>query len=208
MMSLQAPDGQEIVASAVRCGGVAAMVFRGEDEKHILSTFTFNGLDVVDLCSLGKETAPEAAAALGRDGTLVLFRDVLRDRQPGTVKYQSVKGTAYRLLSARGYLFLLTSEALYVIAGLVDRFLTAAEDTVTPVLVIPMEAVDAGLGGDRWLWIVVPDGVLRLDIELLDHLSPTGVERRELKDELPMIITPEWREQQVEQSSRALALAV
>jgi hypothetical protein len=208
MISLQASDGQEIMASAARRGGVAAMEFGGEDQKHVLSTFTFNGLDVVDLCSLGRQTAPAAAAALGSDGTLILFRDVLRDRQPGTVRYQSVNGTAYRLLSARGYLFLLTSEALYVIAKLVDRFLNAAEDTVTPVLVIPMEAVDAGLAGDRWLWIVMPDGVLRLDIELLDHISPAGLERGELTDQVPTIITPEWRQHQVEQTSRAFALAV
>src|SRR5262249_10135577 len=123
LISLQTSGGQEIVASAVRRGGVAAMVFRGEDPKHTVSTFTFNGLGVVDLCPLGRDAAPEGAAALGRDGTLILFRDVLHDRHPGTLKYESIKGTAYRLLSARGYLFVLTSEALYVIAGLVDRFL-------------------------------------------------------------------------------------
>jgi hypothetical protein len=208
LISLRASGGEEIVASAARQGGVAAMEFRGEDQKHTLSTFTFNGLDVVDLCPLGRQAAPEGAAALGRDGTLILFRDVLRDRHPGTVKYESIKGTAYRLLSARGYLFLLTSEALYVIAGLIDRFLDVdAQNVPTPVLAIPMEAIDAGLGSDEWLWIVMPDGVLRFDIGLLEQITPNQMEHGELREQVPMILTPDWREKRVEHSSRLVPSA-
>jgi hypothetical protein len=209
LISLQASGGQEVVACAARRGGVAAMEFKGEDEKHTLSTVTFEGLDVVDLCPLGTAVAPEGAVALGRDGTLILFRDVLHDRHPGTVKYESVKGTAYRLLSVHGYLFLLTSEGLYVIANLIDRFLNGmAHNPVTPVLAVPIEAIDVGLGSDQWVWIVMPDGVLRFDVELLDQITPDDLARGELREQIPTALTPDWREQRVEQSSRPVLAEV
>jgi len=208
LISLQASSGQEIVACATRRGGVAAMEFRGEDQKHTLSTITFDGLDVVDLCPLGLQAAPEAAAALGRDGTLVLFRDVLSDRGPLAVKFQSIKGTAYRLLSARGHLFLLTSEALYVISDLVDRFVNAdAPSLVTPVLAVPMEAVDAGLGSEQWLWIVMPDGVLRFDIELVNQIKLNDLKRGERREQSLTVFSPEWHRQRIEQSSQAALVA-
>ena len=209
LISLQASGGREIVACAARRGGVAAMEFKGEDQRHTLSTFTFSGLDVVDICPLGTQAAPEGAAALGRDGTLILFRDVLHDRHPGTVKYESLKGTAYRLLSTRGYLFVLTSEGLYVIANLIDRFLNGvAHNPVTPVLTVPMEAIDAGLGNDQWVWIVMPDGVLRFDVELLAQITPDDLAGGELREQIPTALTPDWRERRVEHSSRPVVAAV
>jgi hypothetical protein len=208
LISVRGVGGQEIVASAARQGGVAAMEFRGEDQKHTLSTFSFDGLDVVDLCPLGTE-AGAGAAAVGKDGTLILFRDVLRDSRPRTVKYESVKGVAYRLLSAHGYLFLLTSEGLYVIAGLVDHFMQGASDNpVTPVLAVPMEAVDLGLGSDQWVWIVMPEGVLRFDVRKLEQITPDDLARGELREQIPTALTPDWRERRVEQRSKLVATAV
>jgi hypothetical protein len=207
LISLQASGGQEIVACAARKGGVAVMELKGEDQKHSLSTRTFDGLDLVDLCPLAK-AAPEAAAALGRDGTLILFRNILQDQRPGTVRYETIRGKAYRILSARGYLFVLTSEGLYVIAGLVDRFLQDAVDSqVTPVLSVPMEAVDAGLGSDQWVWIVMPDGVLRFDVEQFDRIAPENLALGELRRVIPAEINPAWRERRVEQISKSVLVA-
>jgi hypothetical protein len=161
----------------------------------------------VDICPLAAST-PEGAAAVGRDGTLILFRDVLRDRNPSTVRYDSVQGTAYRLLCARGNLFLLTSKGLYVITGLVDHFLDGSRNKpVTPVLVIPMEAVDANLGSNEWLWIVTSEGVLRFDVELLESIKPKDLTQGEIREQSPTRLTPIWHEQRVEQESRAVAPA-
>ncbi len=209
LISLQAASGQEIVACATRRGGVAAMEFKGKDQQHTFRALMFNGLDVVDLCSLGMAGALEGAAAVGRDGTIILFRDVLRDGQPKTIKYESIKGTVYRILSVRGYLFLLTSEGMYVIAGLIERFLRgAADNSVTPVLTLPMEAVDANLGSEHWVWIVMPDGVLRLDVELLAQITPTNLSQGEFRNLSPTAITPDWHRQKVEQHSRPVLTGV
>jgi hypothetical protein len=204
-ISLQAAGGQEIVACAARRGGVAAMEFKGKDQLHMLRMATYSGLDVIDLCPLGMDSAPEAAAAVGRDGTIILFRDVLRDSRPETIKYESIKGVAYRILSARGYLFLLTSEGMYVIAGLIERFLRgAADNSITPVLALPMEAVDANLGSEHWLWIVMPDGVFRLDVDLLARITPTNLGQAEFRNLSPTPMTPDWHRQNVEQHSRSM----
>ena len=202
VISLRAGNGEEIVACAMRRGGVAAMTFKGMDHQHTVSTLTFDGLDVIDLCPLHVDKFPEAAAAVGRDGTIILFKDVLHDRHPGTIKYDSISGTAYRILIARGYLFLLTSEGLYVIAGLIDLFLNhTAENPVTPVLAVPMEAVDANLGSQQWLWIVMNEGALRFDVELLDHITPANLEHGELREMRATVIAPSWRSKQQEQKS-------
>ncbi len=174
VIDVQAASGQEIIACANRLGGVAAMEFQGGDQQHQLNSLIFEGLDVVDLCPLKIPTMPAAVAAVGKDGTLILFQDVLTDRNPITIKYESIQGTAYHILSARGYIFLLTSEGLYVIAELIELFQKgSATNAMTPVLALPMEAVDANLGGNECVLIVTPDEVLRLDTRLLD-LSKTG----------------------------------
>jgi hypothetical protein len=214
VISLRAAGGEEVLACAARRGGVAAMEYRPEERNHTLGTLTFGGLDVVDICPLVPGVASTAAAALGKDGTLILFHDVLHERKPSTVRYASVKGVAYRVLSAGGNLFLLTSEGLYVITALVDRFLNRAQVApVTPVLVIPMEAVDANVVGDRWLLIVLPDGVLRFDVGLLEQYKPTAIhagERHDLvigevRDEEPTPVEPAWEVSTVQHRSKVLA---
>jgi len=196
LISLPTPEGGEVLACAARTGGIAAMEFKGEDQPQRLKTATFQGLDVVDLCPLLPGEKSTAIAALQRDGTVILFQDVLNDRQPVTIKYEAIKGTAYRVLSARGYLFLLTSEGLYVLFDLVNRFLSGARDAFrTRGRSFPLEAVDANLVGDQWILIVMPDGVLRLDISLLQP-DPLQVRAPDSFTELASeMLRPSWREQ-------------
>ena len=40
-------------------------------------------------------------AAAAKDGSLVLFNDILTERNPQTVKFKGVQGTVYRLLMPR-----------------------------------------------------------------------------------------------------------
>jgi hypothetical protein len=204
VISLPASDGREVVVCATRKGGLASMEFTGETQQNTLNTLTFSGVDVVDVCALNVTAAPMGVAALGKDGTVVLSRDVLRDDCPRTVKYEPVRGTAYRILSARGYIFLLTSEGLYVSSGFIDRFLSGgALTSVTPGLALAMEAVDANLGSDQWLWIVMPDGVLRFDVELLDRITASTQGNGGPKGDGSISAAPVWHPQEVRQISPA-----
>lgn len=179
------PDGsgRETVACAARMGGVAAMYFAGDSGNDGLSILTLKDLDVVDVCPVSPGNP--ALAALATDGTVILFNDAVRDRTPFTVRYEGLKGVAYRLLSCRGYLFLLTSQALYVIADLVKLSLSGFKgDVTTPMLAVPMQGIDANLCDDDWLIVVTPDGALRFDVQLLDDYATSAQPRVPLANSL------------------------
>ncbi len=197
LVVLHAANGDEVIACAARRSGVAAMEFKGAGEGHTLHVFGSEGLDVVDVCPLAGDS-PGGVVAIGKDGTILLFRNVLTDRNPIAVRYPSLQGTPYRLLSTRGYLFLLTSAGLYVIADLINRSLNGnGQDKATPVLFVPMEAVDAYLGGNQWVLIVMPDGVLRFDVELLQRNKPADLAQGELKELHPALMNHPWRRQEL-----------
>ena len=103
-----------------------------------------------------------------------MFRDVLHHHRPATLRFDGVKGTAYRVFAARGDLFLLTSAGMYVFYTLASRFLAGERVVGTPTSVreFSAEAVDAGIVFDRYLLIVIPDEVLRFDLDLFTQLVP------------------------------------
>jgi hypothetical protein len=82
---------------------------------------------------------------------------------------------------------------LFVIGGLIDHFLHGSPgDPVTPALPVPMEAVDFNLVGDEWVLIVMPDGVLRLDIALLEQRNRNHVPHNNQQAMNPIEIRPNW----------------
>ena len=170
--------GNEVLVCAMRSGGLSTTQFQGHQDQHVFTTMAFDEVeDLVDVCPIGPSSDSRAVAAVARNGALLLFRDVLNDRPPVNVKFETIKGTAYRVLSCRGHLFVLTSKGLYVLAHLADRFLAGqGEGTVTAaILVMPMEAVDANLCWDRWLLAVLPDVVRRYDVAQIHSPDPQSV---------------------------------
>ncbi len=169
--------GREIVACAARLGG-----FIGTDLSGIstISSVSQKGVDIVDVCSLGENVRTPSAAAVSRDCGILLSKDVLTTNPPTVVKLPGVEGIAYRLLCANGHLMLLTSKALYTIGGVVDRFLSPRGMRNTPISVrrLPLEAVDANIAKNRWLLIVLTDGVMQIELSQLMHMrSATAVSR-------------------------------
>ena len=98
--SQQAPDGQHLLACALRRPGVGIMDFADGEGNKTLHTKTFEGLDVVDICTVDPQHRTASAVALGRDGTLIFFDDVRDAINPPTIKFKSVEGTAYRVRAA------------------------------------------------------------------------------------------------------------
>lgn len=200
VISLQSGDGQEVLACAARLGGIGSMELHLEQTSHTLRIISAKGLDVVDLCALSTEVGSLAVAAAGRDGTLILIRDVWRDRKPIALKFvDTIEGTVYRLMNAGGDLFLLTSKRLYVLVGLAKRFLAGEpiSGISTPVLPIPMEAVDANLCEPRWLLIVQANEVLKFDVGLIRQSAPAGLL-------VPQSIRPDWQESDIEQTMKSM----
>jgi hypothetical protein len=205
--SLLDGSGKEWLVCAGRSGGVGVTEFWGEQEgKHDLKTITFDRLDVVDICAIPSREKPTAAAALGRDGTLILFQDVLRESTPASLKLETIQGTAYSLFVYSGSLFVLTSKGIYVLFSLAERFLTGETlgTCITHILKLPMEAVDAQRCGDRWLLIVMPNGVHRVDLNLLLRSTPENISYGEFRDLQPQLLAPDWRAAGIQQSRQLL----
>jgi hypothetical protein len=215
-------DGKEILVCAMRNGGVGATEFQTPAQKHAMNSITFDGLDVVDVCGIGPAGTSLATCAVGKDGTFLLFRDILNDKKPVTLKYDNIQGTAYRLLRWHGHLCLLTSKGLHFLAKLAERFLAgdAMGETKTPLLFVPLTAVDANLCFERWLLVVMPDEVRRYDIGLILENVPDGPisdNSHELnwprktplwEVQAPHYMTPFWKERDIDQHSEAALSSV
>lgn len=205
---LRSHSGMEAIACAARTAGVAAGEFTGSQTTQKMRTAAFKGLDVIDVCPLGSEGDSLAMAALGRDGSLILFRNVLADEKPLTMKFKRVQGTAYRLLSHCGELYVLTSRGIYVLGKLAARFLADElhDGVVTQILTMPMDAVDANLAG-RWLLVVMPDEVRRFDADWIHGNVPADAESQEAEDYQSTVIRPDLLWTDINTASKPLRVA-
>ena len=165
--SLAAVDGRQIVALAARRGGMA-MGYYNPGEVLDLTTLELPGADFIDICLAGDYRYPSAVYSLTRDGHILAFNDVMADHKPGTVRYESITGVAYRILSAGDFVFVLTDDTLHVIHKLVDYLSGAFRvNRRTSNTSFGVEAIDMNLVGQRWLLVLLADRVLRLDLHAL-----------------------------------------
>ncbi|HLN32164.1 MAG TPA: hypothetical protein VK395_30825 [Gemmataceae bacterium] len=209
VINISSPGG-ELLVCATRINGVAAMPFPSEGAGFV-SSLTYPGLDVVDVCSLGQNLQAPAIAAVSSDCTLILSRDAFHDPKPTTIKYDEIKGTAYRVFNYDGNLILLTSRAIYVLAALGRRFL--ANEPIgsrpTPVKAVLLETVDANLVDNRWLLVVMADGVSLLNLEGLVGSVPSAQHADVPQDVSPVESWPDWQPHRtgLESVSREMAHA-
>jgi hypothetical protein len=206
-IGLRSQTGSEILACACRRGGIAAGEFLGAQQKLPMTTATFKGLDVVDICPLDPGADSLTAVALGRDGTLILSRDVLRDKKPLTMKFSSIKGVAYRVLSCRGDIYLLTSKGMYVLGKLAGRFLAGelVRGIITPVLPLPIEAIDVSLAAKRWLLVVISNEVRKFDADLIHQSVPEQQGQGEFQEFQETMLSPDWEQFDIEETTKQIA---
>jgi len=206
--------GQDLLLCAARKSGLGLLAVQWGDSTCQMRHATFPELDVVDVCFVGGSSAAPVVAGVGRDGVLILAPDLLHDVAPLLLKFAAVQGRAYRLLSAGGHLFLLTSSALYVLLNLGTRLLQGLPSGkfTTPIFAMPLEAVDASLIGDRWLLIVLPDEVLRLDLKQMFANAPGYRSEGEssapplpLLEETATTVEERWEFENIQTGTRDLA---
>jgi hypothetical protein len=190
--------GAQVIACAARSGGIVAGQFAAGQQTMGLKVATQPAFDVVDICPLEPGTSSRAVAALGRDGRMFFFHDVLDDKKPTVMKFQSVQGIAYRILASHGDIHLLTSKGLFVLGELASRFLRKelTGEVNTPVRMSLLEVIDANLVDNRWLVVVVPGMVAKYNLEkihrqLLDHLDDAEIQEDHTADGMAQW---EWRD--------------
>ena len=207
VLARQGRDGKDLLVCATRHGGIGLAEFSGGEDAFTMRTATFAGFDAVDVCFVGDEPESPAIAAVDLDCSIILSRDMRRDEHPVTIKFANVQGRAYRLLAARGHLFLLTSWALYGLMNLGTRLLQGlpAGDFTTPIFTMPMEAVDASVIGERWLLVVMTDEVRQFDLSLIHEWEGEGVQNREFFEATAEPISRPWKFGDSKPGSRKLA---
>jgi hypothetical protein len=201
LLALPGPAGTDLIVCAGRRGGLGFTEFREGMRGHTLISVKLENLDLVDLCSMGGLTV----AATAKDGSLVLFRDILTDRNPQTVKFKGVEGTVYRLLYVRGDLFLLTSKGLYGLFGLAEQFLNdkGRRQFNSETLRIPIEASDANIVRGKWLLAVGVDFVFRFDLEKMPKSPQEGELTGQWEEPEDIGVQPLWEESSFEQRAGA-----
>ena len=118
----------------------------------------------------------------------MLFHDILRDTAPRNLKFRGIEGVAYRLISARGHIFVLTSKGFYVLANLAKRFLDGeiGEKSVTQIMAMKMCAVDANVFKNEFVYIVNDESsVFRIDLSQIERVMPKE-EQKEEKAQIPV----------------------
>jgi hypothetical protein len=208
VIGLRSHSGTEAMVCAARTAGIAAGEFSGPKTPHKMRTAVFEGLDVIDVCPLDSDGDSLAVAALSRDGSVILFRDILASEKPLTMKFKRVQGAAYRVLSHRGELYVLTSRGVYALGKLAARFLADElhDGVVTQVLMMPMDAVDANLA-EHWLLVVMPDEVRRFDADWVHDNVPADAESQESQDYRSAVIRQDWRWTDIDTAARPLRVA-
>jgi hypothetical protein len=164
-LSLQTPDRNPLVFAARR-GGVVSF------ENNVFRSISAKDMDIVDLCPLGRVDEPFGFAAVAIDGAIWLHDvDAHADglSKPVVLRFEEIRGTAYRVFSCLGSIIVLTSTGLYHLNGLADRF-ENGRLTNNSVLrmrsITGLEAFDANLW-NRQLLVALADGAVAIDLEQL-----------------------------------------
>jgi hypothetical protein len=160
--------GKEVLVGAARSDGMVALPFSRDGTAEV-SSFTYPHLDITDVCPLGQDLPEPAIAAISRDRTIILSRDAVHDVEPTTIKFDEIRGTAYRILHHEGNLLIHTSKGIYVLVGLSQRFLDgeAIGSKRTTAKKLLLDAVDINIVDNSSLLVVVPDGIVTIDLALL-----------------------------------------
>jgi hypothetical protein len=182
-------EGKEVLACAGRTDGLLRIQFENEDQQSLITRLTAPGIDFVDVCSLGSGRSPFAIAALCRDQSVILVRDLLTDDQPQTLRLNGIRGTPYSIRCALGHLFVLTSTHVTVFPNLVRWY--QGGERIDPPLNYRQRSVEADdmfVARDIELLVLTDGGV---DIDDIPKLVGLAVPSNEAR---PQSTIPDWIE--------------
>jgi hypothetical protein len=183
-LCLRSQSGTDVLVGAARKSGMVAGVFSAGQDANAMKIARFDGVDVIDICPLSPTSDSLAVALLGRDGSIILCRDVLHDGTIKTFKFQSIQGVGYRILSRLGDIYVLTSRGLYVLGRLGSRFINGerTEGVKTQVMPLPMAAIDMNLLWGRWLLVLLANELRKFDVDLIHDFVPQHVGEGEIQE--------------------------
>jgi hypothetical protein len=110
-----------IIASAGRQNGLIRLKLPNEGPADV-GIFTFNEIDVVDVCPFPRPGAPLAVVALGINGELIVCDDLVNG-VPVAVRIPHIRGRSYSLRRVGPHLVILTKKSVHIF----ENFLSAGQ---------------------------------------------------------------------------------
>lgn len=160
----------ELFINACRRGGLLYAMTSSGGISRLPEPIKFQGatLDFVGVVSIGWDDSPLAWVAISKGNCLHFMRDPLNTKEIDTVSFPYIPGRPYKLIRYGDHLLLLTSRGLCVIRDIVAQYI-AGENIggMRTIHFLEVDAVDMNIAVGKWLLVVVPDGVARLDLPLL-----------------------------------------
>lgn len=171
-------DGKTIILCSARHAGLAIvpLLDHCEVNDHV-RLIGHEGWDVIDACSLSSDSF--AAAALGKNGTIRLFNNVVEDRNSTPLGFSQIRGVPYRIASCNGHLIVMTSEMVCILDQFSTKYLNGDAVGIEPAIaqIIPVKAIDLTIIQNHILLVVSADNtVIQCD------LAKPFAQNRELKD--------------------------
>ena len=200
VVTLRDTAGTEFLVSANRGNGVGVRRFHGEQDGRSIHTMRFEGLDVVDVCSVSSGSL--SAVAISSRGEVLWLKDASKRDEPLVMQLTGIEGQVYRVLATTQHLFVLSSKALYVWSYLVESVLVNQEFArQSSPHVRYLEAVDMSLLNDDSLMLVMGTNTIegfKIDDIIRDSSSLSSISK--LED-----FTPRWVSEDVEQIQKVAA---
>jgi hypothetical protein len=103
----------------------------------------------------------------------------VKPEAPVTLRFPQICETGYEVRSARGHIFVLTSQGLYLIPHLVSRFLRGYRiDGLSTVRRIETDAFDMAIAHETWLIPMEPEFVSLVPLDKLRLDETDGLAQR------------------------------
>jgi hypothetical protein len=196
-------DG-ELFAIASRTGGFSLVRISNDGTPSLVKAGLLRAgqIDLVGVVSLGSDLYPRAFVGLGKDRSLHFIKDFPQSGYADSLAFPYIPGTPYKILRYTDHLLMLTSKGLCIIPDIVREF---QEDRLASgyraVTVLEVEAVDCNVAFGRWLLIVTPEGVARLDLTVLlppkRRVEIPEALRSRMRDVTPHYLSSESDEEEI-----------
>ena len=211
-LGLDQSIGSEISVCACRLDGLVFFHAQPRDGLASIKSSKVgqHSIDMIGVTSIHSPIFPLALIGLGKNRSLHFFRDPLHIREIDSVNFPFLPGTAYKILRYGAHVVLLTSKGICFVPSIVGQF-HRGEDIggERRVRFIKIEAIDINIAFDKWLLVVLPNGIITMDLaEVLPGVEiPDAIKRRmnmdfgalwEPEEDAVQIEQPVWSETNLE----------
>jgi hypothetical protein len=182
-LGIDLATGLEVSVFACRTDGLA---FFYVEPNAALKPIRFSKvgtkiIDFISVTSIQTATHPLAWMGLGKGKTLHFMQNPLHIEVIETIDLSFVPGTPYKVLRYGPHGILLTSKGVCIVLDAVSQYHRGEfKSGKRTVRFIETEAIDINIAFNKWLLVVIPKGIVRMDLAEVLHVVdiPEAIKRR------------------------------